>query len=653
MFKLGNTATWATLALASLVFVAACGDTDSAPIASENNPRQENNKPVEAPENSKLMHVTPCQSGESVCVVSLSVGATTELNVKLVDSDNKPVKDAAVQFELVASSTPAGIQRSSANSFTNSEGIATISLKADEDPNTAVGISDIIVSVKNPDIKKLRFTVSVNAKDSANYQINPTHAGTALFSKVDALLFEGDYTCDQLADHLALSGRLPTALNNRRGSVDGDRTILPIVFPSQPNGSKYTVIVKGYSELNENVEVVFGCTDNNPAIENGISVVVDVALFDHIPNLKGVFNVSHSFDLRDTLPENIRRIVDIIGRVATDPGSFIVGCNAGSAGCPPGGSEGIINILADFLPDGTFSQTINDILGNNLVRGIVRDSINTLFEQWINSDSVPAWATNSVQLTKDIYETLGNFRVQGKIFFDQAPVAAVEDGAAIGVIPTDSGRQLWNTVIFKWSRGCASQGSSCGDIPFTASQIGVSGSAIEGRFDGMVFNSDKLRINEHTLSLNYGLLLMAVIEKVVLPAIFGPNVDSVDAMLDNFIKCDKLLKPDNSLYNTAKSMCTMLLAQASSSLRDYVGTNLVYDGNERFLISTPIDSPCKLHQPTNYVGNTWQGSPLPYIQTLGEGDPKELQCKWEAKIKFSQGKVTTMGGRFYGVREGF
>lgn len=653
MFKPGNTATWATLSLASFLFVAACGDTDPAPIQSDNNARPDNNGQVEPPTDSKLLHVTPCKSEESVCVVSLGVGANSELNVKLVDSNNKPVKDAAVKFELVASSTPAGIQLGSVNSFTNSEGIATVSMKAGNDPITAVGISDVIVSVKDPDIKKLRFTVSINAKDSANYQINPSHTGTALFSKVDALLFESDYTCTQLSDILALNGSLPTALNNRRGSVDGDRTILPIVFPSQPNGSKYTVIVKGYSEANENVEVVYGCADNNPAIENGISVVVDVELFDHIPNLKGVFNVSHSFDLRDTLPENIRRIVDIIGRVATDPGSFIVGCNAGSTGCPAAGSEGIINILADFLPDGTFSQTINDILSNNLVRGIVRDSINTLFNDWINSDSVPAWATNSVQLTQDIYETLRNFRVRGKIFFNEAPIAAVEDGASIGVIPTNSGRQLWNTVIFKWSRGCTSQGSSCGDIPLTANQIGVSGSAIEGRFDGMVFNSDKLRINEHTLSLNYGLLLMAVIERVVLPAIFGSDVDSVDAMLENFIQCDKLLDPSNSLYNTAKSLCTTLLTQASSSLRDYVGANLVYNGNERFLISTPVDSPCKLYQPTQYVGNTWQGSPLPYIQTLGEGDPKELQCKWEAKIKFSQGNVTTMGGRFYGEREGF
>src|SRR5690606_33886535 len=101
------------------------------------------------------------------------------------------------------------------------------------------------------------------------------------------------------------------------------------------------------------------------------------------------------------------------------------GCGAGSAGCPPNGSEGLINILVDFLPDGQFAQTINDILGNNLVRNIVRDSINNLFQDWITSENVPSWATNSVQLTQDIYETLSNFRVQGKIFFNEAPIAAV------------------------------------------------------------------------------------------------------------------------------------------------------------------------------------------------------------------------------------
>ncbi len=654
MFKISKTPVWATFALASLLFSAACGDTDPAPHQSEeNNFRPDNNGVIETPEGSKLLHVDPCNPAESVCVVSLGISANSELKVKLVDGTNKAIAGAAVRYELVPAATPPGVQLGAANTFTNSEGIATIAIKAGDNPLTDVGTNDIMVSVNDPDVKDLRFTVAVNAKDSANYQINFTHNGTARFSKVDALLFDPGLSCTQIRDQFALSGSLPTAEYTQRGGVDADRTILPVVFPSQRNGSAYTVVGKAYSEVNENVEVVFGCTDNNPPIQNGVSVIVDVELFDHIPHLKGTFAVSHSFDLRDTLPENIRRIVDIIGRVATDPGSFIVGCGAGSTGCPPNGSEGLINILVDFLPDGQFAQTINDILGNNLVRNIVRDSINNLFQDWITSENVPSWATNSVQLTQDIYETLSNFRVQGKIFFNEAPIAAVEDGAVIGIIPSESARQLWNTVIFRWSRGCNNQGSACGDIPLTANQVGVSGSAIEGKFDGTVFNSDQLQINEHSLSLNYGLLLMAVLEKVVLPAIFGSEVDSVDAMLANFIKCDQLLDPSNSLYNTAKTLCTTLLAQASSSLRDYVGTNLVYDGNERFLISTPQNRPCTLHQPNNYIGSNWPGYPLPYIHTLGQGDPQEMQCRWDVKIKFSEGNVASMGGRFYGEREGF
>ncbi|MBA2662967.1 MAG: Ig-like domain-containing protein [Bradymonadaceae bacterium] len=644
--------------LAIALFVgAACTDSGVSTVANNdlNNPPIDNT--IDPPANSKLLHQAPCNPNEAMCIVPLTINARWEMSVKLVDGNNNPVANAIVKFQFVTPMEAVGTSLGTANAVTNDQGIASTHVTGGPDPSTGVGTAVILVSTTDPSVEQLRFTVAVSSKDASSYEVRFTHSGTAQFDKVDAILFAPTVTCAQIKAQFEANGTLPTAEYTRRTSVDADGTIYPAVFPNLKNGEKFTVAGKAFASTNDNVEVVYGCTDGNPAIEHGLPVIVTVELTDHVPYLKGIYAVSHSFDLRDTLPENIRRIVDVIGRVATDPGSFIVGCKGGDPGCPPGGAEGLIHILIDFIPAGQFSDAINGILGNDFVRAIVRDAINEFVGDFLNGPNVPSWVKNSVTITADIYKTLSNFRVEGKIFILQSPQPVLAGTEVVGLLPENGGRQLWNTLIFKWSPGCEGQGPSCGDVPITASQVGVQGSAIEGFFDGTVFGSDKFEINQHSLTLNYGLLLMAVVEKVVLPAIFGREVDSVDAMLATFINCRSLAlnagSEGSNLYNVAKRLCDTMLAQASTSLRDYVGSNLVFNGSDRFLIGTPQGEHCTLHQPSNYVGNNWPGYPLPYIQQLGKGDPETLKCKWDVQIKFSEGNITKMGGKFHGEREQF
>jgi hypothetical protein len=446
--------------------------------------------------------------------------------------------------------------------------------------------------------------------------------------------------------------------------VDAAGVFPTVIFPDRPNGDAYTVAAWAYS-LNHNgdVEVAYGCTDGNPAIEAGNSVDVVVDLVDHIPNIVGTYDVVHEFDLVDALPPNIQTVVGLIGRLANDPGSFVVGCpdNPTDPEACPAGSPGIINLLVDFLPDGSFKDAITGFLDSGIGNAVARDAINEIAGNWI--DSAPPWVGNTVNITGDIYDTLRQFRVEGTMEFTAAPVVSLDSaGELIGVLPTDSGKQTWNDFVFTWSNGCddAPDPTLCATRRMGSSQLGIS--AVTGTFDGTLLGSNKLQINQHTLSLNYGALMVAILEKIVLPSIFGDECgandnlpcDSLEGALGELISCPALAEnisgdTSGSVYNIVENLCTSLLSQASDKLRDYASTQLVADGSDVFLIGTPADGHCTLIQPEVYQGD-WPGKPLPYIQYLGMEEPAELQCKWEVKIKFSDSTTANVEGAFWGAR---
>lgn len=610
----------------------------------------------------RLMHVTPCDPNQTSCTVPLTFAAQADLNVKFIDGNGNPVVNRGVSFSTVDPVEAAGTVLRARNAVTNSQGVATVSINAGNTPGTA----QVVVSVANePAITPIRFTVAINSKDSAYYEVAFDRTGNAPISHVDVYLYRPNVTCEALAEDLARErdnnpATFPqlTAEFTRRGLVNADGTIPNVIFPDVRNGEAYTVAAKGYSLTNDEVEVTYGCKANNPAVANGLPVTVRVGLLDHFPLVTGTYNVVHSFDLRQGLPPSVRTVVDMIGRVVTDPGSFVVGCPPNPPDpsvCPPG-SEGIIQILADFLPDGDLKNSILSFLNSNIANAVIRDLVNELFFTYFNTNA-PDWLRTTRTITEDIYNTLKQFRVEGKMFFNEAPVArADQNGNLIYLLPDNSGRQLWNTLIFYWSRGCEGQPQSCRVYRIASNQLGTNASPIEGLFSGALLAHDKLEIFPHTLTFNYGTIILAVIERIALPEIFGPQINSIETLLTRFINCQTLSEQASSSTNVqtiVRNLCTNLLSQAAGSLRDYVNQNLVLQGNDHFRISTPDGQPCTIHQPANYVGN-WPNKPLPYIEGMGKSEPVEMQCKWDVRLRFSQeSQPTQMLGTFHGTRDGF
>jgi hypothetical protein len=621
---------------------------------------KENNRPVDpvdAPDNGQLMHVDPCTPGQSNCVVELTTLNERVVEVLLVDDEGAPVSDALINFEGTYTGTE--ITHSPANSYTDEDGIAKTTLSA----GNLVGAGELVASTNTESIEPVKWVVGVSSKDQASYRVHFDHNGSAEMKMINVTLYENDQvSCADLAagPHQAYIGKT--------GQTDGAGNLPTVVFPDEPNGAKYTVEAKAMSLVNNEVEVAYGCEDDTDAISDGQPVDVTVQLIDHIPTVVGEYDVIHQFDLTDALPENIRTVVDLIGRLATDPGSFVVGCPSDSsdADCPSD-SPSLVGLLKDFLPDGGLKDAIEGFLDSSLGNSLAREAINAIADDWIQN-SAPDWVRNSVNISADILQSVREFRVRGTMRITEPPVIDIDQntGEVVGILPEDAGEQSWNDFIFFWRRGCenATDPDACAEREFGAQQLGIS--AATGEFTGTVFGSNELAINQHSLSLNYGALMVALVEKVVLPEVFGSECgqsnnlpcDTLELALQELLSCEDVANyardaaPGDSetIYDVAYDLCDEMIHQAGDQLRDYASEELVADGEEVFLIATPADAHCTIHQPEVYQGD-WVDKPYPYVQFLGK-EEEDMRCEWDVQIVFSDSYTAEVGGTFYGQRTG-
>lgn len=668
-----------TLCIASILCLSVACTDDGGITPLDPDPSQNNTPIVPIPVNSSLKHVAPsCEPSELVCTGTLTLSSATRLlSVKLVDGEGEPVASSIVKFEIKTSDAM-GTVLTAANGSTDGSGIATTELK----PGADTGSVRVVASVDDPNVNPVEFLISVNSKNAGDYIIEFEPVGNFNGSKVDVLFYDKDISCDQLRESLAADrdeNPATTAQNytaNLRmppSTIEPDGRYNPVLRPNVGNGESFTVLAKVQGAADDRVEVALGCKDNNPVVDAGTAVTVVVPVIKNIPILKGQYDVIQEFDITQTLPQNVQTIINLIGTLTTNPGAFLVGCDVNDSNCSAG-SEGIIDVIIDVLPvDGVLGQlrsAIEGFIGSSLARNIVREQINELFDDAIRNGTIPGAVGTGINITADIYNTLKKFRVKGVLQIMEEPTYVYEVSGLPSVDATgqtiatwsypneeSSNQHRWTNAYFFWTKDCpVGAPADCGIREVGINNFGTSGSGnnqfVIGYWDGTVLDGNKLQVNQHSLTLNYGALLLEVIEKVVLPSVFtepardGSPVDSIEEVLGTFIDCEALAMRVGTAESVIENLCDQLIDQGSNALRKYVSETLVADGDDNFLISTPSDKSCTLLAPAQYPG-TWPHEPLPLIESMGLEDEAD-RCDWNIDLKFSDGgNVTNLPGTFY------
>lgn len=622
------------------------------------------NNTTPRPDPGTLECVAPCNDGEPTAF-SVEVDNKKTVKVKYLKADGTPNSDARVSFKFKNKSDE-GIALTTASAATNDEGIAKTTVRAGSVP----GDADIEATVSDDRVSPLTWSLSVTEKQMGQYQVNLVYDGQRDISPVSVRLFPSDqYSCD---DYLAdLQQRrldptavtIPTAARQKSTNVVVGGQIPDIVFNEIPNGKSFTVLAHGSLRQNGEVQAAYGCADDNASVEKGNTVKVDVSLANHLPKVRGKYDVRHVFDIRGGLPTPVRLVVNLIGRLAVDPGSFIFGCpeqpaQDGACSHSPG-APGLLEMLANFLPpDSGFRQTVKDLLSLQAVNGTLRGITNTVAKDWLENKG-PNWVDTTADVTDDIFQSLKRFEVEGSMNIDKLNY---NPGESPAIIPEKGGSQQWDVFVVQWTGQCdesAPDFESCRDKKFGPGVLGNDTDIVEGKFSGKVFGTTRLQINQHSLNVSYGALSMAIIEQVVLPGIFGsdcgPNgqakCDSVEDVLKALINCEDFanrVTTEQTTANTVDNMCNRFLDQTSDRLRQYVASKLMMEGGDKLTIETPPGRACKVHQPSEYPSD-WTGYPLPYVQKLGQSQPKKKQCEWNVDLNLDNYNADVVG-RFHGDR---
>lgn len=665
----------AALLAVGTMALTACGSETTVTTNTNSNGRVEDNSnspPENLTETSDLLHIAPCDATTASCARTMSVGDTLELGVKLLDSEGNPVRNAFIEWELEITSGAEGATLDAVRSATDTEGVARVNLRTrDDNPAANMGSLSITASVRDAEnIAPRSFTIGISTKEGGAYIINYNHVGEATPSRVNTLILSDTVSCEEATDEFFESGFWPPALVTLPAATvypNGD--ISQVVYPQVSNGESLTIIGIGRQTIgSRDIDVAYGCSDDNPAVEMGQDVVVDIDLTDHLPNIRGVYDVTHRFNLAGALPPPVQTAIQLIDTLANNPAVFILGCpsttnNNNADDYCDSDSLGLLDLLIQTGLLGTYEDTVNSFRDGPLY-GVAIAFLNELLYGDPNDPTdtgiLPDWASTGITAAGDITDMLQEFTVNGRMRFDGEPDLVVNNDSVIGYLAAEDNIQYWDTIVFTWSQGCQGQGPSCSQVPVSANQVGPGTSnVIEGNFGAQLRGASSLVIEEHSLTVHYGELILAAIENVVLPRLFGPEVQSLDALLDGdndgpgILDCSSMAQyvadtVGNSFYGTAYDVCVLLRNEAVTAVRDTIAENLVASGNDYFKLQTPNDTPCTVYQPENYQSGDWPGFPRPYIEMLGKSDPT-MRCDWSADVRFSaEGDPINLEGTFHG-----
>lgn len=643
----------ALLLAAPLVLTTACTEDRALTVNSGDRIIGENQEqPDGLDAQARLVHVAPeCDVQSTFCPRSVNIGDRATLKVQLLDADDEPIENAFISFDLERIEGASGSSLSAARGVTNSNGIASIDFGSGEDnPAANAGTARVKAFIDDQDeIDPIEFNIGINTKAGGSYVIKYTHDGEAALEQVFTTSFVPNLSCDDILDtyfanrHLPLA---PDAVDNLPSAIvhpNGD--ISPVIYPRIPNGTSYTIVGIARTEVGAGeVDFAYGCSDNNPPVENGQDVHIEVPLIDHLPHIGQTYSVDHAFNITHAFPPAIQNIIQLIESLATSPAAFILGDKLNN-------KPGLIDLLLDLdiVPENV--KNIIDGFRDGPLYGAALDFLDGVLE-----DILPDWVKTGMTGAADITDMLQRFSVRGRMTFDKQPDLDLSGDQVVGILYEEDNQQFWDTIIFRWSQGCQNAAPSCSSVEVNASGYTSDEKIIEGNFAARLQGSNKLRIERHSLSLHYGALLLAAIEKVVLPRIFqdpddpnAPPVDSIDAMLERLINCPDLVSSAGpNLAQSLELLCRQLVGNAGDAFRNYVTETLVADGEDYFQLETAPGNDCTLYQPTNYVGDSWPGKPFPYVERLGKNEA-DKQCEWKTYIRFSSdAEPKVIGGTFHG-----
>ena len=221
-------------------------------------------------------------------------------------------------------------------------------------------------------------------------------------------------------------------------------------------------------------------------------------------NPTGSYDVDNYFDFTNTLGDlgTVGSVIEGIVTLFNDPGSFLV--------------EQIKTLVKQFL-----GELITDV-----AFGLFEDELGSVITSWVLNDS-PDWVQDFFTVGDDLTQIVDNLHL-----ISELKVSKLHNNYYF------QGIQYWKGVVLTWKLGCEPDAPpECGVKTYSLEELANTQfpqDIIEGSFTGTVVNYNQLFIDQHTIQVSYGKLILFVLNEILLKSLTGENTmkDAVLAFID-------------------------------------------------------------------------------------------------------------------------
>jgi hypothetical protein len=428
---------------------------------------------------------------------TVPLGGEVEIGAIVFDQNGLPVMGERVRFNI-RDATPDGAALTAAATTTDLNGFARVNFYAGQE------IRGYEVEVKHDQaVAPVIFSVEVLNLPTGSLSVRFDYQGPVSLDQLEIYLVDQPTVCDSVY-YLAPPDGVVLSQN-------GLQVTDQFISNALPAGDRYGIVVRARSAERGSL-AAGGCVGDVRIIEGEFrEVTVSLLLLPLNPG--GTFEVINHFDFTDAIPGQVGDVIDGLVRFFGDQNN----------------EREIGGIIFDTME--RLAREIAGTIGGIVIELIstwIEDDLNALINRYIDDDA-PQWIRDFFTIGSDLISVVSNMEVISEITFTKSR----SDG-------TFEGAQNWIGLAFYWRLGCEENApDDCGRVAFTMDEIVEGANGVQlvfGQFDGRVHSHNLGIINLHNMDLQYGRLVLFVLNQVILPR-FASGATSLDEALINLANC--------------------------------------------------------------------------------------------------------------------
>jgi hypothetical protein len=468
--------------------------------------------------------------------LDMLVASTLRINAKVIDySVSSPAVGLRVSYEIVEITNLEGIQVEDGDarfqeigSYTDGDGFVQnlflSGIIGDRIYTVHVWLAD-----EEAETKELRIRVADRPCGCANVTLTFDGAlPESGLEQIEVYALPNEYTCDKLH----LERPIPDAVLYSRliSNLYGKTS-----FECIPSDQYYTLFARarGGPKVEDDGGALRKCfvasaCNDSVFLQPNTCKDVNLKLYQATLNPSGLYDCIDHLDFTNMIKQ------------CAGGNTTIVQCATGATGDV---GRTICCALAEMIkffqtPGYTIIETIQDLakiwLGSIIVDtlfNLFKDVVARVITDWLKNNS-PAWIQDFFTIGEDMMGAITNLEMLSDL-----TISKLNNDYSL------QGSQFWTGVALYWKFGCDTQApdyEQCGRIELNSKDITAQNFPLDflgGTFTALLADFNKLVVNQHAIKLNYGRLVLWVLNEVIISGITGGQAHSLREAAALWINC--------------------------------------------------------------------------------------------------------------------